>query len=76
MRATSANRLYFSKVANRVVAIGVLEHRSRKVRAPLGALPGNAWASPTLRRTDDGQCHRKHTADDCPERKRKAGGQG
>src|SRR5512132_917022 len=39
---SSEDRLYFSKVANRVVAIGVLEHRSRKVRAPLGALPGNA----------------------------------
>src|SRR4051812_7364034 len=33
---------------------GVLFQRiSRKVRAPLGALPGNAWASPVRRRTTD-----------------------
>src|SRR4051812_42820723 len=33
---------------------------SRKVRAPEGALPGNAWAVP---QGTDGQCNRKQTAD-------------
>jgi hypothetical protein len=33
---------------------------SRKVRAPEGALPGNAWAVP---RGTDGQCNREQTAD-------------
>jgi len=34
--------------------------RSRKVRAPEGALPGNAWAVP---KGTDGQCNREQTAD-------------
>ena len=33
---------------------------SRKVRAPEGALPGNAWAVP---QGTDGQCNREQTAD-------------
>jgi hypothetical protein len=35
---------------------------SRKVRAPMGGLPGNAWAC--CHQQHDGKCHRKHTADD------------
>ncbi len=34
---------------------------SRKVRAPEGALPGNAWAIP---QGVDGKCNRKQTAND------------
>jgi hypothetical protein len=42
----------------------VIVCRSRKVRAPLGTLPGNSWA-PAARADGDGQCDRKQTADDC-----------
>jgi hypothetical protein len=34
---------------------------SRKVRAPVNRLPGNAWAWAT-RVTRDGKCHREETA--------------
>src|SRR5207244_183178 len=44
---------------NRVVAARLARATSRKVRAPLGTLPGNAWAN---EKSFDGQCRRKQTA--------------
>src|SRR3954454_25099449 len=43
-----------SRPGSRVIPSGM----PRKVRAPQGKVPGNAWAARA-----DGKCHRKYTAD-------------
>jgi hypothetical protein len=63
-RAGETQSLCLKQVANRVVASGI-------VSSPLEESPGSIGRAARQRlgvagfgRTDDGKCHRKHTADD------------
>jgi len=54
--------LYFEEANGRTIAHWYPSGTySRKVRAPVDRLPGNAWAR-TARAVRDGKCHRKQTA--------------